>query len=132
MKHQPNPEEPERCLASDLLVTDCSGCRGSDESFVNALLAGEPEPEADYSEAQPLDRRVDLNPLDPANRGFHRSKWWLDTGKPTVLAADSRPFRSSYSGTVCQARCGEPIKTDQWIVHTTMGGYVHLKCLEAQ
>ena len=130
MKHAPDPDDPARCRATDLLVTDCSGCRGSDETFVDKLLATEPEPEADYSEAPVLERPVDLNPLDPVNRGLHRSKWWLDTGKPTVLQADSRPFKSSYSGTVCQAKCGEMIKTDQWIVHTTMGGYVHLKCLE--
>lgn len=30
MKHEPDPEDPRRCRATDLLVTDCSGCRGAD------------------------------------------------------------------------------------------------------
>ena len=43
MKHEPDPEDPRRCRATDLLVTDCSGCRGSDESFADLLLASERE-----------------------------------------------------------------------------------------
>lgn len=132
MKHQPNPDEPERCLATDLLVTDCSGCRGSDESFVDVLLASEPEPEADYEEAEALDMPPDLNPLDSANRGLHKRKWWLDTGKPTVLVANSRAFRSHYNGTRCQAKCGEEIRSGQWIAYTNAGGYAHAACLKGE
>jgi hypothetical protein len=129
VKHEPNPEEPDRCRVTDLLVTDCAGCRHSDTRFVDALLATEREPAADYEEAQPNDRgRPDLNPLDNLNRGLHRRKWWLDTGPTTELVADSHQFEASWGGR-CVARCGEPIKSGQQIVHVNIGGYVHVKCL---
>lgn len=132
MRHAPDPEDPTRCLATDLLVTDCSGCRGSDESFVDALLGTEREPVADYGEVEPIEVPDHLNPLDGKNRGLHNRKWWLDTGPTTELVADSHPFKSSYRGSQCKARCGEEIRTGQQIVHVNVGGYAHVKCLEKE
>lgn len=142
MKHAPNPEEPDRCQATDLLVTDCSGCQGSDESLVDALLSSEAETPGRKSEVElPLGleepdetgRYVDDRPEDP-NAPHYRNpkpvKWWLDTGPNANIRPDSRAFQSSYSGSPCRGRCRGQIRTGQRIVHLNIGGYAHVDCLE--
>lgn len=138
MKHQPNPEEPERCLASDLLVVDCSGCRGSDESFVDALLASEKEPPGRKAEVELPLGYVDPDPREeeqdrpgPPRERYKGERWWLNTGKPTQVVPDSRAFTSSYSGSFCRC-CDHEIKERQLIQHVNIGGYAHVRCLEAQ
>lgn len=134
-RHESNPEEPDRCRATDLLITDCSGCRGSDESFVNALLRGEPEQvlrdsEPDY-EGPDLDGREPTDrPPVPYGRPV-AAKWWLDTGAHRDLGPSSHPFEASYGGSPCQ-QCHQRIKIGQRIVHTNRGGYAHAACLEAR
>lgn len=133
MRHEPNSEEPDRCRATDLLITDCSGCRGSDETFVNALLSGERDPQADYEKAQPNDRlKPSLDPLARDGRLVAHGKWWLDTGPPTVLIADSHEFKASYGGGGGCKACPDPIRTGQMIVHVNVGGYAHVKCLKGE
>jgi hypothetical protein len=137
VKHE--ADEDGRCRATDLLVTDCSGCRGSDESFVNALLktehgpwSSDQEPElgpAPDEEGRYPDDRVSG---DMTNRGRPMArKWWLDTGPPTDVVADSHAFKSSYNSGPCKS-CGRPIMTGQRIVHVNVGGYAHVQCLEAK
>jgi hypothetical protein len=141
VKHQPNPEEPDRCLASDLLVTDCSGCRGSDESFVDALLSSESEPPGRKAEVElPLGftepdadgRYVDDRPEDPSAPHYRNPKpvkWWLDTGPSVNVLPDSRAFQSSYGGSPCRGRCRGQIRSGQIIVHLNIGGYAHAGCV---
>lgn len=120
------PDEDGRCRATELLVTECSGCRGSDTSLVDALTTSERP--ADYEQATPNDR------LAVHQLGFHyvgRGKWWLDTGPATELIPDSHPFRSNYNGSLCKS-CRKEIKTGQRIVHVNVGGYTHVACLEAK
>lgn len=128
MKHQPNPEEPERCLASDLLVTDCSGCRGSDESFVDALLRSEPELVPDYGEPD-TDPKPDEELAGHALRPVERDKFWLRTAPadPEKVVRTSRTFRANYPGTKCPL-CPKFIMSGQWIINTNMG-YAHAACL---
>lgn len=139
MKHEPDPEDPRRCRATDLLVTDCSGCRGADESFVDALLASEKESPGRKAEVElplgltepdPDGRYVDDRPPVPRER-YKGERWWLNTGKPTQVVPDSRAFQSSYSGSRCRC-CDHEIKERQLIQHVNIGGYAHVRCLEAQ
>jgi hypothetical protein len=128
MKHQPNPEEPERCLATDLLVTDCSGCRGSDESFVNALLSTEPEPAIDYGDPDD-DPNPDQELAARALTPIPRDRFWLRTGEadPRTAVRTSRTFRANYTGSKCPL-CPKPINAGQWIVNTNLG-YAHTTCM---
>lgn len=127
------PDEDGRCRATDLLVTDCSGCRGSDESFVDALLASEPEPEADYGvpdDQEPdYDAELRARALRPVS---FRDPATLNTGPadPKRLARMSRPFPAHYTGGKCPA-CPRGIFERQMIVKTNLG-YAHASCLEEQ
>jgi hypothetical protein len=122
------PDEDGRCRATDLLPSDCAGCRGSDTTFVDALLATEPDPDTDYGEpdTEPTpDEELSARALRPV-----RDHFWLRTGEsdPSNVVKTSRIFRANYTGTKCPF-CPTFIQSGQWIVNTNMG-YAHAKCLE--
>jgi hypothetical protein len=125
------PDEYGRCRATDLLSEDCAGCRGSDTTFVDALLASEPDPDPDYGEpdTEP-DRDEEL--AARALRPVPRDKFWLRTGEadPGKVVRTGRPFKSMYSGTKCPL-CPKIIRANQRIVNTS-AGYAHARCLEDQ
>jgi hypothetical protein len=125
------PDEDGRCRATDLLPSDCAGCRGSDTSFVDALLASEPEPAAEYGEPdRELGREEEL--AGHALRPVSKDRFWLHTGEtePNRAVKTSRIFRANYTGTKCPF-CPRFIESGQWIANTNMG-YAHAKCLEVQ
>jgi len=131
MKHGPDPDDPNRCRATDLLVTDCSGCRGSDETFVDMLLASEKDPGLidDEPDKAPF---PDSELVGHALRPVPRDRFWLRTGEanPEKIVRTGRTFRASYSGTKCPL-CPKFVMAGQWAVNTNMG-YAHLACLETQ
>lgn len=131
MKHEPDPEDPRRCRATDLLVTDCSGCRGADESFADLVLASEPEPRVDYGKPDE-DPTPDEEPAGHALRPVPRDRFWLRTGEanPDSVVRTSRVFRASYTGTKCPL-CPKFIQAGQWIINTNQG-YAHSHCLGEQ
>lgn len=122
------PDEDGRCRATDLLVTDCAGCRGSDTTFADLVLASEPEPEADYGvpdrEPEP-DEELAARALRPVRGAF-----WLRTGEIDLskVVRTSRVFRATYSSSKCPL-CPRFIQSGQWIVNTNVG-YAHAQCLE--
>jgi hypothetical protein len=123
------PDEDGRCRATDLLPSDCAGCRGSDTTFVDALLATEREPDIDYGvpDTDPTaDEELSARALHPVAR----DRFWLRTGEanPERAVKTSRTFRASYTGSKCPF-CPKLIQSGQWIVNTNVG-YAHAKCME--
>lgn len=124
------PDESGRCRATDLLPSECAGCRGSDTRFVDLLLASEPDPPTYYGEpdrALTRDEELDAYALRPVER----DRFWLNTGKATVApVALGHTFRSKYYGSHCQL-CPDVIKNDQYIVRLAQPqGYAHRDCYD--
>lgn len=125
------PDEDGRCRATDLLPEDCAGCRGSDTTFADLVLASEPDPAVDYGE-EDREPEPDEELAARALRPVERDHFWLRTGEADTSKAvkTSRIFRASYTGTKCPF-CPKFIQSGQWVANTNMG-YAHAKCLEAQ
>lgn len=129
MKHEPDPDDPTRCRVTDLLLTECSGCRGSDESFVNALLRTEREPVADYGE-QDREPTPDEELAARTLRPIERDRFWLNTGDAPrrQIFRLGRTFRAHFDGPKCPA-CPKAVLAGELIAKTNMG-YAHALCLE--